>query len=133
MSPALSPFQHKSQDPPARLVLVEDDENVRRSMMMSLRARGFYVDTYRSGPEFLTMNGRHDGDCLLIDYKMPRIDGLELIRRIRKQNDHTPAIMITGFFSDSLKDRAISAGFSNVLEKPSTPSALEVMIHSLLK
>lgn len=107
-----------------RLVLIEDDENVRRSMTMLLRARGFIIDAYRSGTEFLTLQGRHAGDCLLIDYKMPRLDGLEVMRRVRASNDSTPAIMITGYYSDSLLARARSAGFTDVLEKPARPEVL---------
>ena len=116
----------------SRLVLIEDDENVRRSMTMLLRARGFQIDAYRSGTEFLTLQGRHGGDCLLIDYKMPRLDGLEVMRRLRAGNDTTPAIMITGYYSDSLLDRARSAGFAEVLEKPATPEALIRMISNTI-
>lgn len=121
-----------SKTPPSRLVLVEDDENVRRSMTMLLRARGFHIDAYRNGTEFLLMNGQHGGDCLLIDYKMPRIDGLELMRRTRQLNDHTPGIMITGYYSDSLKQRALNAGYLSVIEKPTTPSSLDTAIRDLL-
>lgn len=121
-----------SKAPPSRLVLVEDDENVRRSMTMLLRARGFHIDAYRNGTEFLLMNGQHGGDCLLIDYKMPRIDGLELMRRTRQLNDHTPGIMITGYYSDSLKQRALNAGYLSVIEKPTTPSNLDTAIRDLL-
>lgn len=116
----------------SRLVLIEDDENVRRSMTMLLRARGFIIDAYRSGTEFLTLQGRHGGDCLLIDYKMPRLDGLEVMRRVRAVNDTTPAIMITGYYSDSLLSRARSAGFAEVLEKPATPEALIRMISNTI-
>lgn len=132
MSHVPSPPRRDKPSALSRLVLVEDDENVRRSMTMLLRARGFHIDAYRNGTEFLLMNGQHGGDCLLIDYKMPRIDGLELMRRTRKLNDQTPAIMITGYYSDSLKDRALAAGFANVLEKPSSPAMLEAMIEGVI-
>lgn len=121
-----------AQTSPSRLVLVEDDENVRRSMTMLLRARGFHIDAYRNATEFLLMNGQHGGDCLLVDYKMPRIDGLELMRRTRELKDETPAIMITGYYSDSLKDRALNAGFMTVIEKPTAPSDLDAAIRALL-
>ena len=132
MSHAPSPPRRDKPSALSRLVLVEDDENVRRSMTMLLRARGFHIDAYRNATEFLLMNGQHGGDCLLIDYKMPRIDGLELMRRARNLNDQTPAIMITGYYSDSLKDRALAAGFANVLEKPSSPAMLEAMIEGVI-
>lgn len=131
--PATATTSARMPDPaPRRLILIEDDENVRRSTTMLLRARGFQIDAYRNASEFLMMSGDHGGDCLLIDYKMPRIDGLELMQRIRELNDQTPGIMVTGFYSDSLKQRAIDAGFTDVLEKPTTPSALETMIEAVL-
>ncbi len=108
----------------SRLILIEDDENVRRSMTMMMRARGYQIDSYRSGTEFLMMRGQHGGDCLLIDYKMPRVDGLEVMRRMREQNDDTPAIMITGYYSATLRDKAISAGYADILEKPANPNAV---------
>lgn len=132
MAQASIPSEPATSAPPSRLILVEDDENVRRSMTMLLRARGFRIDAYRNGTELLMMNGQHGGDCLLIDYKMPRIDGLELMRRTRELNDQTPAIMITGFYSDSLHERALQAGYSRVVEKPSTPSILEDTIRAML-
>ena len=122
----------ENRDPPSRLVLVEDDENVRRSMTMLLRARGFQIDAYRNGIEFLMMQGQHGGDCLLIDYKMPRIDGLELMRRVRQQDDHTPGIMVTGLYSETLRNRALTAGYTDILEKPSTPGCLIEMIRETL-
>ena len=115
-----------------RHILVEDDESVRRSMTMLLRARGFHIDSYRNGTEFLLMNGKHGGDCLVIDYKMPRIDGLELMRRARSLNDATPGIMITGYYSDLLQVRALEVGYSSVLEKPSVPNALEATIRQAI-
>lgn len=120
-----------NRHPHSRIVLVEDDENVRRSTTMLLRARGFQVDAYRSGAEFLTVRGQHGGDCLLIDYKMPHVDGLEVMRRLRLGNDRTPGIMVTGFYSNSLNQRALQAGFAKVIEKPATPSIVVEAIESV--
>lgn len=117
--------------PLSRIILVEDDENVRRSTTMLLRARGFQVDAYRSGAEFLTVRGLHGGDCLLIDYKMPHVDGLEVMRRVRRGNDRTPGIMITGFYSNSLIQHAFQAGFAKVIEKPASPSIMVEAIESV--
>ena len=78
------------------------------------------------------MQGQHGGDCLLIDYKMPRLDGLEVMRRLRARKDTTPGIMITGYYSDSLHTRARSAGFASVLEKPARPEMLLQMISETL-
>lgn len=132
MQAAPSPSAIQAPTTPSRLILVEDDENVRRAMTMLLRARGYHIDTYRSGTEFLMTHAAHGGDCLLIDYKMPRIDGLEVMRRLRAEQDQTPGIMITGFYSESLRQRALDAGYSEILEKPAMPGALVAMIKTAL-
>lgn len=107
-----------------RVVLVEDDEYVRRSLTMLLRARGLAIDVYRGGVEFLSNRGPHGAHCLLIDFKMPGIDGLTLLERLRYQGDVTPALLLTGFYSNTLKARALEIGFANVLEKPTPPGLL---------
>jgi len=132
MTNAARSLLNVNRDASSRLVLVEDDENVRRSMTMLLRARGFQIDAYRNGTEFLMMQGQHGGDCLLIDYKMPRIDGLEVMRRLRQLDDRTPGIMVTGFYSETLRNRALTAGYTDILEKPSTPGSLIEMIRETL-
>lgn len=132
MPATASPFASPELTTPSRLILVEDDENVRRAMTMLLRARGYHIDTYRSGTEFLMTNAAHGGDCLLIDYKMPRIDGLEVMRRLRAERDITPGIMITGYYSQSLRERALDAGYAEILEKPAMPGALVALIKTAL-
>lgn len=106
------------------IILVEDDENVRRSLTLLLRARGFTVEVYRSAVELLTNRTLPKADCYLIDYKMPNMDGLDLIRRLRELGIKAPALMITGFFSNTLKARAEDAGYADVIEKPPVGSAL---------
>lgn len=132
MNAISDPLPQEKRAPVSRLVLIEDDESVRRSMTMMMRARGFQIDAYRNGTEFLMMRGQHGGDCLLIDYKMPRVDGLEVMRRLRAQNDATPAIMITGYYSATLRDKAILAGYADILEKPSTPDAVIEAVSRLM-
>ncbi len=100
------------------IVIVEDDEDVRHSTTLMLRARGFTVDVYRSGSELLSNRFLPPADCLLIDYKMPRIDGLELLPRLRAAGLQAPALMITGFFSTTLRKRAQLAGYVDLVEKP---------------
>jgi len=132
MQTARTTFPRNDRAESTRLVLVEDDENVRRSMTMLLRSRGFQIDAYRSATELLLMQGAHGGDCLLIDYKMPRVDGLQLMSRLRELNDQTPSIMITGYYSETLRNRALTAGFTDVLEKPAQPTAIIDMVNQIL-
>lgn len=107
-----------------RVVLIDDDENVRRSTTMMLRARGIHVDVYNDGVELLANKSDHNAQCLLIDYKMPRLDGLRVMERLRASGDLTPGLMVTGYYSKTLEHRAIGAGYLALLEKPIMPGRL---------
>ena len=103
-----------------------------RSLNMLLRTRGCSVDVYSNGFELLERRKPHEADCLLIDYKMPRMDGLILLRLLRAKGDETPALMITGFFSHTLRAQALEAGYAEVLEKPTAPAILMQNIADIL-
>lgn len=114
--------------PPARtphILLVEDDDDVRRSLAMLLKSWGYTVEPYRSGAELLSLRHLPEGDCLIIDYKMPNMDGLALMRQLKAAGFTTPAILITGFYSTSLEDRAKSTGFCKIIEKPMVNQVLQ--------
>lgn len=113
--------QSASQSNLLRIALVEDDEEVRYSLMMLLRSRGFAVDSYRNGMEILMNQPSLQVDCLLIDYKLPRFDGIDLLEKMRVAGTTTPAVLITGYYSPNLKERALKAGFMDVVEKSSKP------------
>lgn len=115
---------HISDDRPPQIVIVEDDAEVRRSLTLMLRARGYAIDAYRNASELLSARLPFDPACYLIDYKMPLIDGIELLRRLRRSGMTAPALLLTGYFSASLTDRAHDAGFNAVVQKPTQESDL---------
>ncbi|KCZ93394.1 response regulator [Hyphomonas johnsonii] len=116
-----------------KLLLVDDNDAVRRSFSIMLRARGYSVETYRSGVEVLCNRVLPDVDCLLIDYKMPGIDGLELLGRLRCKGLLVPALMITGYISSTLEVRARAVGFADIIEKPPPVDLLVERIQRLFE
>lgn len=106
--------------PPGKTMIyvVDDDYDVRTSLRFLLETEGFDVRTFRSGAALLGSSTRHRADCLVVDYKMAEMDGLELTLRLRRLDVSTPIVMITGYPDESISARASSAGVRRVLLKP---------------
>jgi FixJ family two-component response regulator len=120
-------FGHATTDPPARrplIYVVDDDHDVLSSLRFLLEAEGFDVRTFRSGSALLWSSARDGADCLVLDYKMAGIDGLELTNRLRGMGVGTPVILITGYPEENIKAKAGSAGVWQVLLKPNLEDSL---------
>ena len=104
--------------------LVDDDEAIRRSAGFLLRTSGFEVVTYASGNEFLAASASVATGCVLLDIRMPGIDGLEVQRLLAERGIALPVIMLTGHGDVSLAVRAIKAGAVDFIEKPFEKAAL---------
>lgn len=107
--------------PPPRksmIYVVDDDYDVRTSLRFLLETEGFDVRTFRSGTALLGSSTRNRADCLVVDYKMAEIDGLELAQRLRGLDVSTPIVLITGYPDANISAKASSAGVRQVLLKP---------------
>ena len=100
------------------IYVVDDDYDVRTSLRFLLETEGFEVRTFRSGVALLGSSTRNRADCLVIDYKMAELDGLELALRLRRLGVSTPIILITGYPDENIAAKASSAGVRQVLLKP---------------
>ncbi len=100
------------------IVVVEDDETVRHSLSLVLRTRGIRVETYRSGAELLSARTLPNPNCFLIDFKMANLDGISLLAKLRDLGLNQPALLITGFVSNTLNQRALEVGYCSIIEKP---------------
>jgi two-component system, LuxR family, response regulator FixJ len=98
--------------------VVDDDYDVLRSLRFLLETEGFEVRTFRSGSALLGSPTRQEADCLVVDYKMAGIDGLELAERLRSLDINTPIVVITGYPDANIAAKANSAGVRQVLMKP---------------
>jgi two-component system response regulator FixJ len=104
--------------------IVEDDAAVRNALKFVLEVEGLSVRTY-DGPVSL-LEDRHlpPFGCLIVDYRMPVMDGLELTAALRERGLNGPAIMITGRANKDLRARAAKLGIRHLLEKPLSDGAL---------
>ncbi len=105
------------------VIVVDDDPAVRNSLKFSLEIEGFAVRTYRDGGDLLGDSALPSDGCLVIDYLMPDMSGLDLLDRLRVRHVEMPAILITSHPSSVLRERAADAGVP-IIEKPFLGNAL---------
>jgi FixJ family two-component response regulator len=101
-----------------RILLSEDDPAVRRSIQLLLVSRGYDVRAYTSASALLSDPLAHSAAGLVADYRMPDMDGITLLKRLRATGWRGAALLITGFPSGDLDRRASEEGFQGILEKP---------------
>jgi DNA-binding NtrC family response regulator len=99
-----------------RILVVEDEEKLRRVVELQLLSSGFDVDKAASAEEGLRAVDR--ADLVLTDLKLPKMDGLEFLALIRRQNAHVPVLMMTAFGSVETAVEAMKSGATDFLLKP---------------
>jgi two-component system response regulator FixJ len=111
--------------PSDRIVhLVDDDLSVRRSVGFMLKTSGLQVRTYESGAQLLERSAELDEGCILLDIRMPGMDGLEVQQALQEKGVALPVIIMTGHGDVGLAVRAMKAGAVDFIEKPFEKIAL---------
>jgi two-component system response regulator FixJ len=98
--------------------VVDDDADVRNSLQILLEISGFKVETFESALKFLSADIHGMDGCLVVDIRMPDMDGLQLQDELHRRNLGLPVIIITGHGDVPLAVRAMRAGAIDFLEKP---------------
>lgn len=108
-----------------RLVhIVDDEEAIRRSASFMLKTSGFRVETWASGVEFLK-EARHAAmGCVLLDVRMPEMDGLDVQQAMLERGIAMPVVVLTGHGDISIAVRAMKAGAVDFIEKPFSKALL---------
>ena len=91
---------------PLKVLIVEDESQIARLIELELSYEGYQVDIAKTGKEALDKIENFKPDLIVMDWLLPEIDGLELIRRIRSDGSDIPIIVLTG--KDSLSDKVIA-------------------------
>ena len=120
----------KTADRPL-VVVVDDDPAVCNSLKFSLELEGFTVWTFFGGAELLAVPDLPRQGCLVIDYSMPEMNGLELLAQLRRRNICMPAILVTTHPSNLVRRSARVAG-APLVEKPFLGNALVETIRGTL-
>jgi len=113
--------------------VVDDDSSVRESLQGLLRSVGFAVKVFASAEAFLNSDSLRDTNCLILDVRMPGMNGIELHRHLVASHCAMPVIFITAHGSDEeVRARALRDGAVDYLIKPFSEEALLNAIHAAL-
>lgn len=109
----------------ARLLIIDDEEHIRETMQLALEAAGYQAETAANGAEALEKFGAgSDWDLVLLDQRMPGMEGLEVLRRLRERDPAVRVIMVTAYGTIDLAVEAMKSGAVDFLRKPFTPDVL---------
>jgi len=116
----------------SRIALVDDDRNILTSVSISLEAEGFEVETYNDGQSALDAFNRRLPDMAVLDIKMPRMDGMELLQRLRMKT-HMPVIFLTSKDDEIDEVLGLRLGADDYVKKPFSQRLLLERIRTILR
>lgn len=117
---------------PETIALVDDDRNILTSVSMALEAEGFRVRTFADGAEALRGLTEHPVDLAVLDIKMPRMDGMELLQRLRRHSN-LPVIFLTSKDDEVDELLGLRMGADDYIKKPFSQRLLIERIRALLR
>jgi FixJ family two-component response regulator len=100
---------------PHKICVLDDDPAVLQSLRFLLETQGFRVRTFSAAVTLLTSIDPDDVDCLVIDYKLPHMDGLDVAVNLRQCTVATPIVLITSYPDQHMAEKAAAAGMDSVL------------------
>jgi FixJ family two-component response regulator len=114
------------------VAIVDDDEAVRNAIVVLMRSMGLVAQAFSSGEEFLRSPELSRTGCLVVDFNMPKMSGLDLHNNLSRLGKEIPTVLITAYPSDDIRARAIQAGIICYLPKPFDESDLLNCIQAAL-
>ena len=112
-----------------KVLLVDDEDEFVETLAERMRTRGMEVSTSNSGANALQLVDEEDFDVVVLDLKMPGIDGLEALKRIKHRRPDIQVVLLTGYASVANGVEAIKEGALEFLEKPVDLASLTDAIH----
>lgn len=101
-----------------RVAIIDDESGVRQTLVRGLERHGFACRPFRSGPDFLDSLEFELPDCIVLDMRMPEMDGLTVLAELPSETQAIPVIMLTSHGDVSLAVRAMKSGAVDFVEKP---------------
>jgi DNA-binding response OmpR family regulator len=121
-----------AETPHPSILVIDDEDLIRWSLGQLLTRKGYAVLSAETGAAGLALFVEHAPDLVLLDLKLPDIDGLHLLPQLLAQREQTPVIIMTAYGSSTIEEEARNLGATDFLRKPFDPVALCQRIHAAL-
>jgi DNA-binding response OmpR family regulator len=119
--------------PTKKALIIEDEENIAELLQLYLEKDGFAVRSAADGRIGLDSVKEFDPDVILLDIMLPRLDGVQVLKRLREDSNTTPVIMITAKSETYDKVFALEAGADDYITKPFIPKEVIARVHAVMR
>ena len=116
-----------------RLLIAEDDQVLADGLLRSLRSAGYTVDQVRNGIDADSALAAHEFDLLILDLGLPRLHGLEVLRRLRARGSKAPVLVLTAADSVEQRVQGLDLGADDYMAKPFSLQELEARVRALTR
>src|SRR5699024_1425589 len=120
------------EDAYAKILVVDDEERIRRLIRMYLERENFLIEEATNGKDALKLALDHDYDAILLDIMMPEMDGIEVCEELRKEKT-TPVIMLTAKGEESNRVQGFEVGADDYIVKPFSPREVVLRVKAILR
>ena len=117
----------------AKILVVDDDKNIRRTVTMALESLDYYVHTAFDGKDAMVQLGGDQYDLIITDLKMPGMNGMELLQQVIAKYPEIKIVLISAHGTVDNAVEAMKLGALDFLQKPFTPKELRNLVHSVLE
>ncbi len=116
-----------------RILIAEDDQVLADGLLRSLRSSGYAVDQVGSGSEADAALASHEFDCVILDLGLPRLHGLDVLRRLRARGSSVPVLILTAADSVEQRVKGLDLGADDYMAKPFALEELEARVRALTR
>ena len=116
-----------------RILIAEDDQVLADGLLRSLRAAGYATDQVSSGTEADAALADHEFDCVILDLGLPKMHGLDVLRRVRARGSSVPVLILTAADSVEQRVKGLDLGADDYMAKPFSLQELEARVRALTR
>jgi two-component system, OmpR family, alkaline phosphatase synthesis response regulator PhoP len=116
-----------------RILVVDDEASIVKLVQFNLEKEGFQVDVAYDGQAALDVVRSHEPDLVVLDWMLPKLDGLEVCRRLRQEKKHVPILMLTAKTDEFDKVLGLEIGADDYMTKPFSPRELTARVKAIFR